>query len=128
MTKQTQIIFAVSIIVALALGWTAGAWYGAHRAERQVDRALEEFQDYMDEFTTANGMYDDDDDFIDLSDLGDLSHDILNNMPVPYNDIFCDYDGQSILAGDTYYDGCNWCSCQDDGAMLCTERACESAQ
>ena len=125
MTKQTQIIFVVSIIVALVLGWTAGQWYGAHRVERQMDRTLEAFEDYMDEYTRGNGMLDDGD-IIDLSDLEDLSRNIIDNMPVPYNDIFCDYDGVSILAGDTYYDGCNWCSCQDNGAVLCTERACEN--
>jgi hypothetical protein len=33
-------------------------------------------------------------------------------------------DGRPIAAGESYYDGCNWCSCQANGLVACTLRAC----
>jgi len=39
----------------------------------------------------------------------------------------CEYDGQTYKPGDSFdaTDGCNTCSC-DDGAVSCTEIACDS--
>lgn len=38
----------------------------------------------------------------------------------------CRYDGKRHDVGDSFpsTDGCNTCSCQDDGSVACTERAC----
>jgi hypothetical protein len=39
---------------------------------------------------------------------------------------FCVYNGQEYNAGDSFAsdDGCNSCSCDEDGMVLCTEMAC----
>jgi len=39
----------------------------------------------------------------------------------------CEYGGEHYAAGETFKstDGCNECSCQLDGSVACTERACE---
>jgi hypothetical protein len=38
----------------------------------------------------------------------------------------CTYNGQPHAAGGSFpsVDGCNTCSCQKDGSVICTERAC----
>jgi len=38
----------------------------------------------------------------------------------------CDYDGAHYRAGESFpsSDGCNQCSCQKDGTVVCTLRAC----
>ena len=42
----------------------------------------------------------------------------------------CSYDGQSHQVGDAFpaTDGCNSCSCEADGSVGCTEKACDSCQ
>jgi hypothetical protein len=39
----------------------------------------------------------------------------------------CSYDGKVYASGQTFLasDGCNGCTCQDDGFVACTTRACE---
>jgi len=40
--------------------------------------------------------------------------------------VSCRYEGKAYAAGETFpaSDGCNNCSCQSDGAVVCTTRAC----
>lgn len=42
----------------------------------------------------------------------------------------CDYAGKHFAIGDSFpsSDGCNQCSCQKDGSVVCTERACVNTQ
>jgi hypothetical protein len=41
----------------------------------------------------------------------------------------CSYDGKTYFPGDWFpsTDGCNSCSCQNDGSVICTEQECVTA-
>jgi len=45
--------------------------------------------------------------------------------PVPL-EVVCEYDGATYLPGDSFpdVDGCNDCTCLEDGAVACTRMAC----
>jgi hypothetical protein len=47
-------------------------------------------------------------------------------VAVVSHDEGCSYEGQRHAAGDSFAasDRCNTCSCEDDGSVACTERAC----
>ena len=54
-----------------------------------------------------------------------LSMGVRQCEPVPV-DYVCEYGGEHYAAGDSFKssDGCNDCSCQTDGSVVCTKRAC----
>lgn len=40
-------------------------------------------------------------------------------------EIICDYQGVMLYVGESYNDGCNTHTCQSDGTILSTEKACD---
>lgn len=50
--------------------------------------------------------------------------DEAENPPV----VACEYEGAEFEEGQSYFDGCNWQTCQADGTFVGTEKACEEDQ
>ncbi len=50
---------------------------------------------------------------------------MLGDKAPAYNDNVCMYNDVSYKPDESYYDGCNWHTCQDDGSFVGTEIGCE---
>lgn len=52
----------------------------------------------------------------------------LPSLKIPHTQKTCDYNGQTYKAGQGFQstDGCNSCSCSENGEVACTEMACMS--
>jgi|GEM_PF-6022016 hypothetical protein len=122
MTKQTQLILVLAVIVSLVVGWLGGRWYTGYKIESQIDNVTEEFNNYIDDLTGGDGEFDQDD-ILNMYDIDDLSDKLINDMPS--SDAGCSANGNQYNLGDGYFDGCNWCGC-NNGSWVCTERACEA--
>jgi hypothetical protein len=48
----------------------------------------------------------------------------LDAGPAPDSLVVCSYNGTTLLPGQSVSDGCNTCSCGNNGMMMCTARAC----
>lgn len=44
--------------------------------------------------------------------------------PAPDGIVACTFNGTTLLPGQSVFDGCNTCTCGNDGRMMCTARAC----
>ncbi len=85
-------------------------------AEDYIDQAYDDWSirsfyvDEIDSFTMGDDM---DDDTWELIKT-------LSNKPYT-----CEADGVAYQVGDSYFDGCNTCGCNNQSGWLCTEIGCE---
>ena len=78
----------------------------------------------------------DSDSSVDVRVLEDLSTQLdddldqrqaeINEGDGPEDEAICTYDGQTLQVGESYDDGCNTHTCQQDGTVVSTEMGCEA--
>lgn len=132
MTRQTQIIVIISIALALFIGWFARGWFLSYQLERRVDLILDQFGDQVIELEGDDGIISPEE-LIGFDELIDLQDTVINTLPTPIDiennsQTSCSYGRFTFEPGESYFNGCNWCTCEDNGFMLCTERSCEEIQ